>query len=177
MLFGDRIRLRGIERTDIPIFVRWFNDPEVRQGLLLFAPMSQAEEERWFEARLTRGDDYLFGIEAPVEEGHWQLIGNVDLHQVDWRARACVFGIAIGEKSSWGQGYGTDATRTILRFAFSELNLHRVELEVMAFNARALRVYQKVGFKHEGTRRDRIFHEGRYHDAHIMSLLREEFAG
>ena len=174
MIYGQNVRLRGIEREDIPTFVRWFNVPEVRQHLLMFAPMSKAQEERWFESTLDRRDDYLFAIEAHVDDG-WVHIGNAGLHQLDWKNRSAVFGIALGEKAYWGQGYGTDATRTVLRFAFHELNLHRVELEVFDKNLRARCCYEKAGFRHEGTRRQSHFYDGQYQDAHLMAILVEEF--
>lgn len=174
MLYGERVRLRGIEREDIPTFVRWFNDPEVRSYLLMYEPMSKAKEERWFESHLEKMNEFLYAIEAPVE-GNWVHIGNIGLHQVDWKNRTAIFGIVLGEKSLWGQGYGTDATRTMLRFAFCELNLHRVELEVFDFNPRAVRCYEKAGFRHEGVRRQAHFRNGRYHDVHRMAVLREEF--
>jgi RimJ/RimL family protein N-acetyltransferase len=135
MIYGIGVRLRAIEREDIPTFLRWFNDPEVLEGLLMFAPLGRAEEERWFESRLGRADDYLFAIEVQSEDGAgWVHIGNVGLHGINWKDRSCIFGIAIGEKEFCNRGYGTDATRTMLRFAFGELNLHRVELEVFAYN-------------------------------------------
>jgi len=174
MYYGERVRLRGIEREDIPTFVRWFNDPEVRQYLLMYEPMSKAKEERWFEAHLEKQDEFGFAIEALIED-EWLHIGNVGLHQIDWKNRTAVLGIVLGEKAHWGKGYGSDATRTMLRFAFRELNLHRVELEVFEFNSRAARCYEKAGFQHEGTRRQALFREGRYHDAHRMAILQEEF--
>lgn len=174
MLIGERVRLRSIEREDLPTFVRWFNDPEVRQYLRMYEPMSMAKEERWFEDMLERKDDFVFAIEAQIGE-QWVPIGNVGLHRIDWKNRTAVFGIALGEKAYWGQGFGTDATRTILRFAFEELNLHRVELEVFDFNTRAIRSYEKAGFRHEGTRRQALFRYGRYHDVHLMSILQSEY--
>lgn len=174
MLIGERVRLRSIEREDLPTFVRWFNDPEVRQYLMMYEPMSMAKEERWFEEMLDRKNDFLFAIEAQIGE-QWVHIGNVGLHRIDWKNRTAVFGIVLGEKAYWGQGFGTDATRTILRFAFEELNLHRVELEVFDFNPRAMRSYEKAGFRHEGTRRQALFRHGRYHDVHLMSILQSEY--
>ncbi len=174
MLYGQGVRLRAMEREDIAAFVRWFNDPEVRQYMLVYAPMSTAQEERWFEGRLDAKDDYYFGIEALVD-GDWVHIGNIGLHAVDWKNRVTTFAIIIGEKQYWGRGYGTEATRIILRFAFHELNLHRVELEVFDFNPRAIRAYEKAGFRREGTRRQAHYHDGRYHDAHTMAILRQEF--
>lgn len=174
MLYGERVRLRGIEREDILTFVRWFNDPEVRQYLLMYEPMSMAKEERWFEGQLDKRDDFLYVVEALID-GQWVPIGNVGLHRVDWKNRTAVFGIVLGEKAYWGQGFGTDATRTMLRFAFEELNLHRVELEVFDFNPRAIRCYEKAGFRREGTRRQAIFRDGRYHDAYLMAILQDEW--
>jgi len=174
MIYGDGIRLRAIERADIPTFVRWFNDPEMRSYIIMYRPMSMADEERWFENLPNRKDDFLFAVEALIDD-RWVHIGNVGLENVDWKNSCCVFGIALGEKEYWGKGYGTKTTKTILRYAFNELNLHRVELEVYAYNTRAIRCYVKSGFRHEGTRRQSRFHDGRYHDALRMGILREEF--
>lgn len=176
MIYGDGVRLRAIEREDIPTFVRWFNDPEVRDFILMHRPMSLAGEERWFEGLADRTDDYVFAVEALIDD-RWVHIGNVGLENIDWKNSCCTFGIALGEKQYWGQGYGAKATKTVLRYAFHELNLHRVELEVFDFNPRAIRCYEKAGFRHEGTRRQSHFHDGRYHDAHRMGILREEFEG
>ncbi len=178
MIYGERVRLRAIERSDIPAFVRWFNDPEVRQYLAMYLPLSIAQEEQWFEEMLQRqqqGKDFIFAVEAKVGE-EWVLIGNVGLHRIDWKNRFAFFGIVLGEKSYWNQGYGTDATRTMLRFAFEELNLHRVELEVFGENARARRCYEKAGFRYEGIRRQAFFSRGTYHDSYLMAILREEFS-
>lgn len=175
MIYEEDIRLRTVEREDIPTFVRWFNDPEVRRYLLMFEPMSKAKEERWFEAKLAKENDFLYGIEVPAGDG-WQLIGNLGLEAVDWVNSNCVFGIVIGEQEFWGKGYGTKATRAALRFAFHTLNLHRVELSVYDFNPRARRAYEKAGFRLEGTRREALFREGLYHDIHLMAALRSEFS-
>ena len=175
MLYGERIRLRAIERDDVPTFVRWFNDPEVRKYLLMHAPMSMAQEERWF-AGLADREDFIFAIDAN-RDGQWLHIGNTGLHQFDWKHRSAIFGIVLGEKDYWGQGYGADAARTMLRFAFETLNLNRVELEVFEYNPRAIRCYEKAGFQREGTRRQSHFYAGRYWDAHIMAALQKEFMG
>ncbi|GAB4560777.1 MAG: GNAT family protein [Anaerolineae bacterium] len=174
MLYGSRIRLRAPERDDLPTFVRWFNDPEVRHYLRMYAPLSLAQEERWFESLISSSSDFVFVIEVP-EEGRWTPIGNTGLHRVDWKNRMAAFGIAIGEKAYWNQGYGTDATQTMLKFAFHELSLHRVELEVYDFNARAIRCYEKVGFRREGIRRQALFRGGAFHDTIWMAILRPEF--
>jgi RimJ/RimL family protein N-acetyltransferase len=171
MIVGKQTRLRAIEREDIPIFVRWFNDPEVRKYLEMYLPMSVAEEEQWFEAHLKDDTSRIFGIET--EEG--RLIGNIGLHNLDWKNRNALLGIVIAEREYWGRGYGTDAVTTLLDFAFNEMNLHRVSLFVYEFNERAVRCYEKCGFRHEGRAREALFRDGSYHDHLVMAILREEF--
>lgn len=174
MIYGEGLRLRAIEREDIPRFVRWFNDPEVRRFLTMYRPLSRAQEERWVESLLSRKDDIVLAIE--VQEGdHWLHIGNVGLHRIDWKNRVATLGIVIGEKGYWGRGYGTEAVRAMLRYAFGELGMNRVELETYSFNPRAQRCYEKAGFRREGVRRQALFRDGRFHDVIIMGILREEF--
>ena len=174
MIVGEKVRLRPIERDDLPRFVRWFGDPEVRRHLALFLPFSLAQEERWFEGllgRLERQEDVLLAIET-ADGVH---IGNIGLHAIDWQNRSTELGIAIGEKAYWGQGYGTDAIRTLLGLAFHEMNLHRVFLRVDADNARGIRCYEKAGFQREGVSREVVFKGGQYQDQYIMSILESEF--
>ena len=174
MIYGKGLRLRAIEREDVPRFLRWFNDPEVRWYLTMYRPLSQAEEERWVESLLSRRDDIVLAIE--VREGdNWVHIGNIGLHKIDWKNRVAKLGIVIGERDYWGRGYGTEAIRTMLRYAFLELGLNRVELEVYDFNERAIRCYEKAGFVREGVRRQALYREGRFHDVILMGILQEEF--
>lgn len=171
MILGHKTRLRAIERTDIPLFVRWFNDPEVRQYLSLYQPMSAAQEERWFERQLESQNNQVYAIET-AEGTH---IGNIGLHDINWKERSAELGIVIGEKAYWGAGYGSDAIKALLHFAFGEMNLHRVQLRVFDFNPRAIRCYEKCGFKQEGCMRESLYHEGRYRDQLLMSILQHEF--
>jgi diamine N-acetyltransferase len=173
-MIGEKVRLRPIERDDLPRFVEWFTDPEVRRHLLVYLPFSLAQEERWFEdlqGRLERQEMLVLAIET-TEGVH---IGNLGLHAIDWKNRNAELGILIGEKAYWNQGYGTDAIRTLLGLAFREMNLHRIFLRVDADNARGIRCYEKVGFQQDGTLRDAVFKEGRYLDQYVMSILRAEF--
>jgi diamine N-acetyltransferase len=170
---GKRIRLRAIERSDIPTFVRWFNDPEVTKHLGLYLPMSQAQEERWFERHLQDEKRHIFGIETV--DG--KLIGNIGLEDVNWKDRSAELGIVIGEKDYWDKGYGTEAVTTLLGFAFRQMNLHRVYLRVFEDNPRAKRSYEKCGFQLEGRLRESSFSDGRYRDEWIMGILRDEFIG
>lgn len=176
MILGENIRLRAIERTDIPRFVRWMNDPEVTQYLLMSSPLSTAMEEKWFDAQLERPphQGQIFAIEVKVADD-WVHIGNSGLHDVDPVNHSAEFGIVIGEKDYWNKGYGTQATRLTLRHGFEHLNLHRIYLEVFVTNPRAMRVYEAAGFTREGVQRQAIFKNGRYIDEIIMSILQSEW--
>ncbi len=170
-IYGERIRLRALERSDIPDLVRWLNDPAVTGNLLLYLPISHSMEERWFESMLDKENDHVLGIETL--EG--RLIGVIGLHKIDWREREAELGIFIGQKEYGNRGYGTDAVRTMLRFAFRQMNLHRVTLCVFAHNRRAFRCYEKCGFQLEGRKREAHFYQGRYEDENIMGILAQEF--
>jgi RimJ/RimL family protein N-acetyltransferase len=172
-IVGKKTRLRAIERSDIPPFVHWLNDPEVTQYLAMYMPMSQAQEERWFEAQLEQRDGFILGIET--FDG--KLIGNLGLINVDWKNSQALLGIVIGEKEYWNHGYGADAIMALLGFAFKQMNLHRVHLATYEYNERAIKCYQKCGFRLEGRMRQAHFYGGRYHDELVMGILREEFLG
>ena len=133
--------------------------------------MSRAEEEGWFEAYLKDDSTRIFGIET----GDGNLVGNIGLRDLDWKNRNASLGIVIAESEYWGRGYGSDAVITMLAFAFHEMNLHRVYLSVFDFNERAIRCYEKCGFRHEGRAREVFFRDGRYHDSLLMAILRQEF--
>ncbi len=103
------------------------------------------------------------------------LIGEIDLSGINWASGESIVGIGIGDRNDWGKGYGTDAMRVILRFAFEELNLHRVFLNTFEYNPRALRAYEKCGFKHEGRVRGMLNRDGKRWDVIYMGILREEW--
>lgn len=177
MIYGERLRLRPPERGDLPQFVAWLNDPEVRQGLLIYLPLSMAQEEAWFENVLKRPpEEHPLVIEIRQGDG-WRMIGNCGVHLIDWKNRSAELGIFIGEKSLWDQGYGTEAMRLLLRHGFETLNLNRLALEVFETNPRAMRSYEKAGFVLEGRKRQAMYKNGRYMDVLLMSVLRSEWKG
>lgn len=179
MIYGERVRLRAPEQSDLPRFVEWLNDPEVRAGLMLVLPLSLAEEEKWFENMLQRPvHEHPLAIEIRSEEsGEWIPVGNCGFHNIDWRCRSAEVGIFIGEKQYWSHGYGTEVMRLLLRHAFNTLNLNRIALDVYESNPRAVRAYEKAGFSHEGRKRQGMFKDGEYIDILQMSVLRSEWDG
>lgn len=175
MITGKRVRLRAPERSDIPLFARWLNDPEVTAGMMFYLPLSLADEENWFESMLHRPQaEHPLTIEIRQDNG-WTMIGNCSFNAIDWRVRSTEVGIFIGEKSFWNQGYGTEAMQLLLRHGFGTLNLNRIFLQVYANNPRAIRAYEKAGFVEEGRKRQAMYKDGVYIDVVLMSVLRQDW--
>ncbi len=171
---GEQVYLRPAERSDVPTFVRWFNDADVLRNLAMRAPMSEAAETGWFDRMLeAQGKTaYHFVICLLTDD---RPIGTIGLEGVNLQDGVAEFGIAIGEKAESGKGHGTDALRAICDFGFGELRLERIGLMVYAGNDRAQRSYEKAGFTLEAAMRRAHFARGQHHDVHVMSLLRDEW--
>ena len=171
MLQGDRVRLRALEPTDVDALYGWHQDHEfhVLDGWLY--PASRSQLAGLIGAA---GDTSFTNLWLGIETETATLIGYTSLKRARPERRSADFGIAI-ERGHWNAGYGTDATRTMLRFAFAEMGLHRVQLDVVDTNTRAQRVYEKCGFQVEGRAREARFREGRWHDMVLMSVLAHEF--
>lgn len=178
MIEGNRVRLRAIEREDIPLFVRWLNDAEVTRYLIQSSPLSKAMEERWFDHQLeippTQGQ--VMAIEAKVGDD-WLHIGNTGLHNIESVTREAEFGILIGEKDYWNKGYGREAARLTLKHGFEDLNLNRIFLYVVAENIRGIKSYLAAGFVQEGILREALYKNGKYNDIIVMSVLHSEWKG
>jgi RimJ/RimL family protein N-acetyltransferase len=171
-LIGRSVYLRSLEKEDAPPLVRWLNDPEVNRLLLPRRPLNLAMEQEYLQHVNQSDTDLALGIVVLQTD---QLIGATGFHEIDFRCRHASFGIVLGDKSAWGKGYGTEATRLLLGYAFESLNLNRVWLHVYEYNARALRVYDKLGFRREGVLRQHTYRDGRYWDTITMGILRDEW--
>jgi RimJ/RimL family protein N-acetyltransferase len=169
---GRLIRLRPPEPEDASRLNPMFGDPDVLAGVTVPFPQPSTAFSEWVDAARRSDDSITFVIETLKGES----IGACDLRHLNDRNRSANLGIWIG-KPFWDKGYGSDAVETLCRFGFRHMNLQRVELIVYADNPRGRHVYEKVGFTFEGTLRRAQFVRGRYVDAHVMSLLVEEFVG
>ncbi|MFN2292638.1 MAG: GNAT family N-acetyltransferase [Anaerolineae bacterium] len=172
MIRGKRIVLRAIERQDLPNYVEWFNDPVVLEYFGRYRPLSLAEEEAWYEEMLQDPRTCNFAVEL---DG--QHVGGAGFSKIDGRNASAEVGLFIGLPELWDQGLGFDVLQALLRFGFEQLNLNRIYLRVFARNERAVHLYEKLGFNHEGHWRQAEFRNGQYQDLLWMSVLREEWAG
>jgi len=158
------------------IFSHWRRDTEYWRLLDLASVslFSVKAFQKDFEANLEKKpfDDYLFTIHTLGDD---HLIGFICLEGIDWNHGNGWVGIGLGERGYWGKGYGTDAMQLVLRYAFTELNLHRVSLDVFGYNPRAIRSYEKAGFKHEGRLRQLLARDEQRVDDLWMGILRDEW--
>jgi RimJ/RimL family protein N-acetyltransferase len=166
---GRLVRLRAVEEVDIGPIHDLFNDPEVQRTLAVNWLEPVAGTRRWWEGMRANPGTAAFAVETRDGE----LIGVCSLEDVNPAVRAAALGIWIG-KRFWDRGYGTDATRTLCRFGFREMNLQRIGLSVFDINPRAVRVYEKMGFKEEGRARRAHFIDGQHIDVIRMGLLAED---
>ena len=174
MISEKRIRLRPLEEGDLDRTRAWVNDPEVARLVNRVAPVSAAEHRAWYQRVTGDRQQVIFAAELLADQRH---VGNCGLKGIDPRVRKAELWMYLGERAIWGQGYGTEVCRALCRFGFARLNLHRIHLYTPAYNGRAVALYEKVGFKKEGLLRQEVFQDGRYSDAVVMGLLREEFSG
>jgi RimJ/RimL family protein N-acetyltransferase len=176
ILVGRRTRLRALEEPDLPVLDRWWQHVDtatMRRDVVVPQPAGSAFEQfRPWSANDPANPDAGFSV---VDLADGQLVGRVTLWGATWRTRAAELGVIIGDEHR-GRGMGSDAIRVLLRLAFADLGLHRVELRTPAYNDPALAAYRRVGFSEEGRRREVAWHAGRWHDEVLMSVLEREWA-
>jgi RimJ/RimL family protein N-acetyltransferase len=171
-LQGERVFLRAPEPADIPMITRLENHPDPRQTLFYALPTSQQQQREKTEKQIHDSNTILFTI---CRTDSLEPIGQTALVRIDWVGRMGTFYLGIADKENWSGGFGSETTRLMIHYAFQTLNFNRIELKVAAENTAAYRVYEKSGFRLEGTLRQAMYHEGRYCDFHVMGILRDEF--
>ncbi|MEQ8187984.1 MAG: GNAT family protein [Candidatus Eremiobacterota bacterium] len=172
MLFGKKSCLRRPEKEDYGRIWIWWNEPEIQSLLNLhpFPPAFDDVEICYNNSIFDRTKEFFI-----IHAFDKKTIGTIDLYDIRWREGSSSITVMIGEKEYWSKGYGADAILTLIEFAFTELSLRRVEVTVAEYNKRAIKCYEKCGFKLEGCLRKRLLLDGNYYNQHIMALLREEY--
>lgn len=178
MLKGKKVILRPVQKSDIPLFLKWYNDQEVTQYMGIFLPLTEPIEEKWYEeAASGRNETQVFFVIEASENNKPYPIGSISLERIESKNQNAELGIGIGEKKYWDKGYGTEAVRLLIDYGFKQLNLHRISSTVFSPNKRSLKMHQKVGFVKEGIRKQAFFKHGKFLDQVIFGLLRDEWKG
>ncbi|QXE38300.1 GNAT family N-acetyltransferase [Streptomyces sp. GMY02] len=172
MVLGDLVTLRAMRRSDAGALWRWNHDPEVMRWMSDGYAQNPERVEKWLEERPrnTYGD-VLLGIEVREDT---RLIGLIRLRDAEPETGCAELDIYLGEKEYWGRGFATDAMRTVCRYGFDKMRLHKITLTVVTENHAAHRVYQKVGFVDEGRLRQVFRRDGQWYDMFTMGLLEGE---
>ena len=172
-LSGEKCYLSPIQAADAAAWTVWMNDLEVTLPLgdEAYIPFSLEKMQADLDDSIRR-QEHMFSI---VECASDRLVGRCLLFGINQVDRSAMLGIVIGEKDCWNKGYGTEATRLLLDYAFNLLNLHSVMLGAFSFNERAVRAYEKAGFQVIGRRREARIIAGKKYDAILMDILEDEF--
>jgi diamine N-acetyltransferase len=172
VLMGRRVYLRPFSKDDLPHSQRWSRDPEIRRLTGEVAPMTDAEAEKLFLDLRNDNDRQWYAI--VLKEGS-RVIGECGLLRMFRPWRCTDMTVIVGEKDVWGKGYGSEAGRLLLDYAFEQLGFHRISICVVGFNERALKFWEGLGFKKEGVERDGYYCDGEFSDFVMMSILEDEF--
>ena len=168
MLKGKRVSLRRSEPRDHESILRWQNDPVVFRWMDYVRPFALNDIKDSEERAVQEGDPFVIEVEG-------RPLGRIGLNNFRPRDHMASLYIFVGERESWGKGYGRDALMTLLAYAFDTKNLRLVELWTLADNERAIRMYKGCGFVEDGRLRDRSWIEGHYVDHLVMSITADEF--
>lgn len=172
-LEGDNIYLSPRNVEDVEVFTEWLNDFETTDYIGRSSQILTLDAEKeYIENQVHNESSFVI-----VKKENDQVIGAIDLEDIDHVNRIATLGIFIGDKENRNKGYGTEAIEMLLEYGFHYLNLNNIMLWVMSFNDRAVACYKKCGFQEIGKRRKSRFINGVYYDQIEMDILAEEFHG
>ncbi|MGV2939915.1 GNAT family N-acetyltransferase [Mesobacillus sp. LC4] len=168
---GKTLKLTAKREGDTDIIASWDEDPEYLRNVDTDIALPRPVEH--FEGEGNPGSNSFYFRLRTIEDD--RLIGFIVIHSIEWNNRAGMLAMGIGNANDRGKGYGSEALQLILRYAFHELNLNRVGLDVIEYNERGIRAYQKAGFQIEGRVRQAVHRDGKIHDRINMGILRSEW--
>lgn len=171
---GKNVQLTALNPDDLPTIVRWYQNTEFLR--LLDArpayPQTKATLAQWLEERQKANDTFIFAVRLLTNN---DLLGYVEFDGILWANQVGWLSIAIGNQAHWGKEYGYEAMELALKFAFHELNLHRLQLTVFSYNQRAIALYEKLYFQREGIYREFLQRDGKRFDMYLYGILRYEW--
>ncbi len=168
LIRGEKINLRPMTYDDTDNIVKWRANKRVKNNFLFRGEITKEVHVNWIKTMVETGEVVQFIIEEAESD---RPIGSTYLRDIDREIGKAEFGIFIGEDDAVGRGYGTEAAKLIVNYAFSNLKLHKVYLRVLDENLVAKKSYEKVGFKEEGRFRDEVFLNGEYKDVVFMAIF------
>lgn len=175
ILTGELVRLREVRDEDIDQLAAWWGDTGLAPlGTFIVKPRPPKKSREQIEQYSANDPDSPSAMFAAVRRDTDELVGSISLFRGSAQSRSTLLGVGMSA-ANVGKGYGTDSVRVMVGYGFRELNYNRIELRVFAYNTRAIASYKKVGFVEEGRLRQAVFHDGRYHDEVVMSILAADY--
>lgn len=172
VIIGEKIILRGVESCDNKMLLSLINDPDTEMMLGGSSwPVSESEQLQWFE-RQEKSKTSLRCIIA-LKEDESNAVGTMILSEIDQKNGTGHIHIKMSKDGGRGKGYGTDALRSMTRYAFDELRLHCIFANILSYNEVSIRLFEKCGFQRDGVLRSRIYKKGQYFDMLAYSIINE----
>ncbi len=170
---GKHVTLRAIEPDDLPLLHKWANDPEIWYGLGGWHfPGSLDYMQKWQDGLKA---DHL-NQRLAIDTEDLGMIGTANLVDIDWKNRNAFHGMMLGDKAIRGKGYGVDTVMAVMRYAFEELGLERLDGSMIEYNTASLKLYiGKCGWKEEGRQRNWYFRKNRYWDRILVGVTRGDY--
>lgn len=168
----EKIYLSPLLAKDSKTLFDWINERDLVVFNSGYKPTHEFNHLAWFESIVKKQDVFIFGIRRTANN---QLIGSCQLYHVNFISRNAELQIRIAAMNDQGQGFGSDAIQLLLKFAFADINLNKVYLNVFSTNERAIKAYQKCGFRQEGELREHAFIDGEYLNIIVMAILKKEY--
>ena len=170
LLVGMKVTLRPGRESDAECFVRWFADVDMIRHLGRRMAVALYQEHEFLKKIGESKNDVWWMIDA---EG--KAIGATGIHRISWLDANGTTGTMIGEKDCWHKGYATEAMRLRTRYAFRELNLHKLMTEVDVENVASRKALERNGYRTVGVRREQSFSGGKWHDRWLGEVLRDDW--
>lgn len=172
-LIGKKVILRAMELEDMELFREMTNDPNMERLIAGWSfPISKQQQLDWYNRVYNDNKSLRFTV---VLKENNSVVGMVNLVDIDWKNGTAMHGIRLSDDAPKNQGIGTDAVMTLMRYAFEELRLHRLNGGRIEDNYASEKLYKKCGWVDEGIQRESIFCEGKYHDYISVGILAQEY--
>ncbi|MCG9909996.1 MAG: GNAT family N-acetyltransferase [Flavobacteriales bacterium] len=172
-IYGKLVKMRAIEKEDLVLLNKWANDPEIQYWLGGWHfPTNMEDQQKWFNSLSANSKDQRFIIETE-ELG---IIGTANLVDINWKDRNAFHGMLLGDKDTRGKGYAFDTVMTIMKYAFEELGLERLDGSIIDYNKASIKLYtEKCGWEIEGTKRRWYFRNGKFWDKLIVGITKDKY--
>ena len=175
VIIGDKVWLQCLEESDVEgPYLDWLNDEEVTRYLtgVRHSPVTKDYLLDYIQSMAQSNKDILFAIHDAESK---EFIGTSHFGPIDWLNRSAAIGILIGNKRYWGKGYGTEAIRLVLDYAFKSLNLQKITAGIVAIHQPSIKAFKKAGFENESQAKGHLFLDGKYYDYIYMGINHDDF--